>query len=99
MAVKMRLTRVGKRKRPYYRVVVCDSRAPRDGRYVDRLGTYDPLREPSQIEIDHQKVRYWLDRGVQPTDTVKRLLRVSGYYQEPKEEPQEGQEAVSEPAS
>ena len=82
MAVKMRLSRIGKKKKPFYRVVVCDSRAPREGRYVDLLGTYDPLQEPSEIKLDFDKVRSWLSKGVQPTVTVKRLLKIKGFYSE-----------------
>ncbi|MBN1592687.1 MAG: 30S ribosomal protein S16 [Candidatus Coatesbacteria bacterium] len=84
MAVKMRLSRIGKKKGPFYRIVVCDSRAPQRGRYVDLLGTYDPLQEPSKITIDHDKVTSWLSKGAQPTVTVKRLLKITGYYSEPK---------------
>jgi len=86
MAVKMRLTRMGKKKQPFYRVVVCDSRAPRQGRYIDLVGTYDPLQEPSEIKLDLDKVRSWLSKGVQPTVTVKRLLKITGFYSEPKRE-------------
>ena len=82
MAARMRLTRMGKKKKPFYRIVVCDSRAPRQGRYVDLLGTYDPLQEPSAIKIDHEKARYWFSKGVQPSDTVKRLLRVTGFFKQ-----------------
>ena len=87
MAVKMRLTRIGKKKQPFYRVVVCDSRAPRQGRYIDLVGTYDPLQEPSEIKLDLDKVRSWLSKGVQPTVTVKRLLKITGFYSEPKQDP------------
>lgn len=80
MSVKMRLTRMGKKKKPFYRVVVCDSRTSRQGRYVDVIGTYDPLSEPSAIKLDHEKARLWFDKGVQPSDAVKRLLKVSGFY-------------------
>jgi len=86
MAVKMRLTRMGKRKQPFYRVVVCDSQAPRQGRYIDLVGTYDPLKEPSEIKLDLDKVRTWLSKGVQPTVTVKRLLKITGFYSEPKQD-------------
>ena len=86
MAVKMRLTRMGKKKQPFYRVVVCDSRAPRQGRYIDLIGTYNPLQEPSEIRLDLDKVRSWLSKGVQPTVTVKRLLKITGFYSEPKQE-------------
>ena len=78
MAVKMRLMRMGKKKAPYYRVVVIDGRAPRDGRYIDLLGRYDPREEPSVIEIDDDKAVDWLRKGAQPTDAVRKLLEISG---------------------
>jgi len=80
MAVKMRLARMGKKKGPFYRVVVCDSRTSRTGRYIEQLGTYDPRQEPSAIDIDHEKARQWLQKGARPSDTVKRLLRIGGFY-------------------
>ncbi len=78
MAVKMRLMRVGKTKSPYYRVVVMDGRAPRDGRYIDLIGRYDPREEPSLVEIDADKAADWLRKGAQPTEAVSKLLEVSG---------------------
>src|SRR3954469_10051677 len=75
MAVKMRLTRVGSKKNPIYRVVVADSRAPRDGRFIDIVGRYNPQLEPSLIELDESKVRDWLGKGAQPTESVRRLLK------------------------
>lgn len=78
MAVKMRLMRMGKKKAPYYRVVVIDGRAPRDGRYIDLLGRYDPNPDPSLIEIDDDKAVDWLRKGAQPTDAVRKLLEISG---------------------
>lgn len=78
MAVKMRLIRVGKTKQPSYRVVVIDGRSPRDGRYLEQIGRYDPRQEPSLIEIDNEKAVEWLQRGAQPTDRVRKLLDVSG---------------------
>jgi small subunit ribosomal protein S16 len=75
MAVKMRLTRVGSKKNPIYRVVVADSRAPRDGRFIDIVGRYNPQLEPSLIEFDEGKVRDWLGKGAQPTESVRRLLK------------------------
>jgi small subunit ribosomal protein S16 len=75
MAVKMRLTRVGSKKNPIYRVVVADSRAPRDGRFIDIVGRYNPQLEPSLIELDEGKVRDWLGKGAQPTESVRRLLK------------------------
>lgn len=78
MAVKMRLMRMGKKKSPYYRVVVMDGRAPRDGRYIDLIGRYDPKAEPSFVEIDNDKAVDWLSKGAQPTETVAKLLEISG---------------------
>ncbi len=78
MAVKMRLRRVGAKKAPYYRIVVADSRFPRDGRFIEAIGTYNPLAEPSEIKIDEEKARTWLKNGAQPTDTVKVLLKKQG---------------------
>ena len=78
MAVKMRLTRIGAKKAPFYRVIVADSRAPRDGRFIDEVGTYNPLTNPSEIKIDAEKAKTWLANGAQPTETVKALLKKSG---------------------
>ena len=78
MAVKMRLIRIGKTKQPVYRVVVIDSRSPRDGRYLDQVGRYDPRQEPSLVEIDNEKAVSWMQKGAQPTDRVKKLLEISG---------------------
>ncbi len=72
----MRLTRVGSKKNPIYRVVVADSRSPRDGRFIDIVGRYNPQTEPSTIELDEAKVREWLDKGAQPTESVARLLKI-----------------------
>ncbi len=78
MAVKMRLMRMGKTKSPHYRVVVMDGRAPRDGRYIDLIGRYDPRQEPSVIGIDNAKAIDWLKKGAQPTEAVSKLLDASG---------------------
>ncbi len=78
MAVKIRLKRVGKKKQPYYRVVVADSRSPRDGRFIEQIGTYDPHTEPSTFKVDADKVKEWISKGAQPTDTVKKLLKYNG---------------------
>ena len=75
MAVKLRLTRVGSKKNPIYRVVAADSRSPRDGRFIEIIGRYNPQTNPSTIELDEQKVRDWLSKGAQPSDTVARLLK------------------------
>ncbi len=78
MAVKIRLRRVGAKKNPFYRVVVADSRYPRDGRFIEEVGTYDPMVEPSAFKVDADKVKQWMNNGAQPTDTVKHLLKKSG---------------------
>ncbi len=75
MAVKIRLRRMGAKKAPFYRVVVADSRYPRDGRFIETIGTYDPTKEPAAVSIDTEKVKSWMANGAQPTDTVKRLLK------------------------
>ncbi len=74
----MRLKRIGKKKKPFYRIVIADERAPRDGRFIDQVGTYNPLTDPSEIIFDEEKAKEWLKKGVQPTDTVKKLLKISG---------------------
>ncbi|MCI7685351.1 MAG: 30S ribosomal protein S16 [Eubacteriales bacterium] len=78
MMVKIRLKRIGAHKKPFYRVVVADSRTPRDGRFIEELGTYDPLKDPAEIKIDAEKAQKWLDNGAQPTETVRSLLKKSG---------------------
>ena len=78
MAVKIRLTRLGDKKSPFYRVVVSDSRVARDGKYIDLLGTYDPLKNPAEIKLDAEKAKAWLGKGAQPTETAKSLLVQAG---------------------
>ena len=78
MAVKIRLRRMGAKKAPFYRIVVADSRYPRDGRFIEIIGTYDPQQEPSAINIDGEKALAWMKNGAQPTDTVKTLLKKQG---------------------
>ncbi len=78
MAVKLRLTRVGSKKNPVYRIVAADSRSPRDGKFLESVGRYNPQTDPSTIELDEEKVRDWLSKGAQPSDTVARLLKVKG---------------------
>jgi small subunit ribosomal protein S16 len=78
MAVKMRLMRMGKKKQPMYRVVVIDGRAPRNGRYIEQIGRYEPLADPSLVEIDNEKAAEWLSKGAQPTEAVEKLLNISG---------------------
>ncbi len=74
----MRLTRMGAKKAPFYRVIVADSRSPRDGRFIDELGYYNPLTNPAEIKIDAEKAKKWIANGAQPTETVKSLLKKSG---------------------
>ncbi|MDP8926558.1 MAG: 30S ribosomal protein S16 [Actinomycetota bacterium] len=78
MAVKIRLARHGSKKAPFYRIVVADSRSPRDGYFIDRVGTYNPRTDPSEIQVDEEKAKDWLAKGAQPTDQVRKLLKVSG---------------------
>jgi len=78
MAVKLRLTRVGSKKNPIYRVVAADSRSPRDGRFLEIVGRYNPQTEPSLIELDDEKIKAWLGKGAQPTEAVARLIKVKG---------------------
>ena len=78
MAVKIRLRRMGAKKAPFYRIVVADSRYPRDGRFIEEVGYYDPTKQPSVIKIDEEKAKTWLANGAQPTDTVKALLKIQG---------------------
>lgn len=78
MAVKIRLRRMGAKKKPFYRIVVADSRYPRDGRFIEEIGTYDPLKTPADVKIDADKAKQWIANGAQPTDTVKDILKKSG---------------------
>ena len=78
MAVKIRLRRMGAKKAPFYRVVVADSRTPRNGRFIEEIGTYNPLKDPAEINIDNEAAQKWLANGAQPTDTVRALLKKSG---------------------
>ncbi|MEG0296039.1 MAG: 30S ribosomal protein S16 [Clostridium sp.] len=78
MAVKIRLRRMGAKKAPFYRVVVADSRCPRDGRFIEEIGYYNPITEPAEIKIDSEKANKWLDNGAQPTDIVKKLFVRAG---------------------
>ena len=76
--VKIRLRRMGAKKAPFYRIVVADSRYPRDGRFIEEIGTYNPLKEPSEVTVDAEAAKKWMSTGAQPTDTVKRLLQKAG---------------------
>ena len=78
MAVKIRLRRMGAKKAPFYRIVVADSRYPRDGRFIEELGYYDPTKEPTVLKVDDEKAKSWIANGAQPTDTVKALLKKNG---------------------
>ena len=78
MAVKIRLKRIGANKRPFYRVVVADSRAPRDGKFIEEIGYYNPLTNPADIKINEEKAKSWIANGAQPTETVRSLLRKTG---------------------
>ncbi|CAA9485599.1 MAG: SSU ribosomal protein S16p [uncultured Rubrobacteraceae bacterium] len=78
MAVKIRLARHGSKGNPFYRIVVADARSPRDGAFIERIGTYDPQAEPSAITVDEEKARDWIGKGAQPTDQVRNLLKISG---------------------
>lgn len=78
MATKIRLKRLGAKKAPFYRIVVADSRSPRDGRFIDEIGTYDPTRQPAAIKIDAEKAQKWIGNGAQPSDTVKSLFKQAG---------------------
>jgi small subunit ribosomal protein S16 len=75
--VKIRLKRIGAKKKPFYRIVVADARSPRDGKFIEQVGTYDPMAEPSIINVDSEKVKKWLGNGAQPTETVKKLLKIA----------------------
>ncbi|MCL2340531.1 MAG: 30S ribosomal protein S16 [Proteobacteria bacterium] len=78
MAVRIRLTRKGRKKQPFYRIVVADSEAPRDGKFLDIVGTYDPMQNPAAIVIDNEKLAGWMRQGATPTETVESLIRKSG---------------------
>jgi small subunit ribosomal protein S16 len=78
MAVRIRLKRIGAKKKPFYRIVVADSRSPRDGKFIEEIGYYNPLTEPVQVKIEGEKAKKWLDNGAQPSDTVKALFKKNG---------------------
>ena len=82
MAVKIRLARHGAKKKPFYRIVVADIESPRDGRYLENVGTYNPLKEPAEVLIKEERVRYWMAKGAIPTHTVKSLFKKEGLYKE-----------------
>ncbi len=80
MAVKIRLARHGAKKKPFYRIVVADSRYPRDGRFLEIVGTYNPMTEPREVNLKSERIAYWLGTGATPTDTVRNLLKNEGFY-------------------
>ena len=80
--VKIRLRRMGAKKAPYYRIVVADSRSPRDGRFIEEIGYYNPMTQPAEINVDKERAQYWLGVGAQPTDTVRILLKKTGAIEE-----------------
>ncbi len=80
MAVKIRLARHGAKKRPFYRIVAADSDSPRDGRFLEKLGTYNPLQDPAQVILDAERVKYWIGQGATPSDTVKTILKREGVF-------------------
>lgn len=85
MAVKIRLRRMGAKKNPFYRIVVADSRFPRDGRFIEEIGYYNPLTEPKTVKIDNEKAANWLKNGAKPTDVVERLFRENGLFEKQEE--------------
>jgi small subunit ribosomal protein S16 len=80
MAVKIRLARHGSKKKPFYRIVVADGESPRDGRYLEKVGTYDPLLDPAKVTLESERIRYWMDQGAKPSDTVRSLLKKEGFF-------------------
>ena len=80
MAVKIRLARHGAKKKPFYRIVVADSQSPRDGKYLENVGTYNPLLDPAQVTLQSERIQYWMDQGAKPSDTVRSLLKREGFF-------------------
>ncbi len=80
MPVKIRLARHGAKKRPFYRIVVADSESPRDGRYLENVGTYNPLKDPAEVTLEEERIKYWINQGAIPTDTVKNLLKKENFF-------------------
>ncbi|MCP4693207.1 MAG: 30S ribosomal protein S16 [Desulfobacterales bacterium] len=83
MSVKIRLARYGAKKRPFYRIVVADGESPRDGRFLERVGDYNPLTEPSIVTLKEDRIKYWIGQGAIPTDTVRSLLKQKGFFSNP----------------
>jgi small subunit ribosomal protein S16 len=82
LAVKFRLSRFGSKKKPFYRIVVADERSPRDGRFIERVGSYDPLKDPVEIQLDREKIKSWYQKGAKPTKTVENLFKKEGVLKE-----------------
>jgi small subunit ribosomal protein S16 len=80
MSVKIRLARHGVKKKPFYRIVIADSESPRDGKFLENVGTYNPLVDPVQVSLKQDRIKYWIDQGAIPTDTVKSLLKKEGFF-------------------
>jgi len=80
MAVKIRLARHGAKKKPFYRIVVADGESPRDGRYLEKVGTYDPLMDPAKVTLESERIKYWMDQGAKPSDTVNSILKKEGFF-------------------
>jgi small subunit ribosomal protein S16 len=80
MAVQIRLARHGAKKKPFYRIVVADGESPRDGRYLENVGTYDPLFDPAKVILKSERIKYWIDQGAKPSDTVRSLLKKEGFF-------------------
>ncbi|MAF32755.1 MAG: 30S ribosomal protein S16 [Desulfobacterales bacterium] len=85
MPVKIRLARHGAKKRPFYRIVVADVESPRDGKFIEMVGTYNPLLDPAEVSMKQDRIKYWIDQGAIPTDTVKSLLKKEGFFANPAE--------------
>ncbi len=80
MPVKIRLARHGTKKKPFYRIVIADSESPRDGRFLENVGTYNPLVDPAEVSLKQERIKYWIDQGAIPTDTVKNLMKKEGFF-------------------
>lgn len=80
MSVKIRLARHGAKKRPFYRIVIADSESPRDGKFLENVGTYNPLTDPAEVSLKQERIKHWIDQGAIPTDTVKNLLKKQGFF-------------------
>ena len=80
MGVRIRLARHGAKKKPFYRIVVADSENPRDGRFLEKVGTYDPLKDPVEVSLNPDRIKYWMEKGAIPSDTVKSLLKTEGFF-------------------